>query len=111
VGVSENTQHKAEAAKLVNFIMSADINGRLAATANAFPGNTTATPDYSAADPMFQKAFEIYQQSYACNEFVGLPVAEELMRIFDEELQTVLDGKGTVQEGLDKIQTKWVAEF
>lgn len=111
IGVSENTEHKAEAAKLVNFLMSADVNGRLAATANAFPGNTASTPDYSSADPMFQKAFEIYQQSYACNEFTGLPVAEELMRIFDEEFQGALDGKGTLEQCLETIQAKWAAEF
>lgn len=111
VGVSENSQHKEEAAKLVSFLMSAETNAKLAATANAFPGNTESKPDYSAADAMFQKAFEIYQKSYACNEFVGLPVAEELMRIFDEEFQTVLDGKQTVEECLEKVQTKWLAEF
>lgn len=111
IGVSETSEHKAEAAKLVDFMMSADVNARLAATANAFPGNTTAAPDYSAADTIFQKAFEIYKQSYACNEFVGLPVAEELMRIFDEQFQSTLDGKQTVAECLDKVQTQWKAEF
>ena len=111
IGVSENSEHKAEAAKLVDFLMSSDINAKLAATANAFPGNTASAPDYSAADEMFQKAFGIYQASYACNEFVGLPVAEELMRIFDEQFQSTLEGTQTVEKCLENVQTQWEAEF
>ena len=91
--------------------MSSDVNARLAATANAFPGSTKAAPDYSKADPLFVKAFEIYQQSYACNEFVGLPVAENLMRIFAEQFQGALEGKLTIDDCLAKVQEQWQAEF
>lgn len=111
IGVSEASEHKEEAIKLVDFLLGAKANAKLAATANAFPGNTAAIPDYSAADPMFQKAFEIYRQSYACNEFVGLPVAEELMRVFDEQFQSVLNGGQTVEACLENVQAKWAAEF
>lgn len=111
IGVSENSQHKEEAWKLVNFLLNSDVNARLAATANAFPGNSKAAPDYSKADPLFTKAFEIYQQSYACNEFVGLPVAEELMRIFAEQFQGALEGKQSIDDCLAAVQEKWQAEF
>lgn len=111
IGVNENSKHKEEAWKLVEFLMSPEINARLATIANAFPGNTKAAPDYSAADVIFNKAFEIYQKSYACNEFIGLPVAEELMRIFAEELQYMLEGNQTIEECLNKVQARWEAEF
>jgi multiple sugar transport system substrate-binding protein len=111
IGVSENSQHKEEAMKLVSFLLSSDVNARLAATANAFPGNSKAAPDYSKADPLFVKAFEIYQQSYACNEFVGLPVAEELMRLFAEQFQSALEGTQSIDDCLAKVQEKWQAEF
>ena len=111
IGVSEHSQHKEEAWKLVNFLLESDINARLASTANAFPGNTKAAPDYSKADPLFAKAFEIYQQSYACNEFVGLPVAEELMRVFAEQFQGALEGNQTIDDCLAKVQEQWEAEF
>lgn len=111
IGVSETSQHKEEAWKLVNFLLSSDVNARLAATANAFPGNSKATPDYSKADELFVKAFEIYQQSYACNEFVGLPVAEDLMRMFAEQFQGALEGNQSIDDCLAKVQEKWQAEF
>ena len=43
--------------------------------------------------------------------FTGLPVAEELMRLFGKELQAMLDGQQTVDEMLDKAQKAWEAEF
>ncbi len=53
-------------------------------------------PDFIESDALFKTAFDIYKSGYPANEFVGLPVAEELMRSFDEQLQQVLDGKQTV---------------
>ena len=60
--------------------MSPEVNSKLVTIANAFPGNVNAKPDLSKSDPLFSEAFKIYQEGYLANEFVGLPVAEELMR-------------------------------
>jgi multiple sugar transport system substrate-binding protein len=38
-------------------------------------------------------------------------VAEELMRMFAEEIQLMLDGKQTAEEAAAKAQSKWEAEF
>ena len=64
-----------------------------------------------SSDELFGKAFEIFQSGYLANEFVGLPVAEELMRMFDEEIQKMLDGQQTAEEAAAKAQAKWEAEF
>ncbi len=111
IGVSENSEHKEEAFKLVAYLMSEEVNSKLVSIANAFPGNVNAKPDFVASDSLFAKAFEIFQSGYLANEFVGLPVAEELMRMFDEEIQLMLDGKQTVEEAVAKAQKKWEAEF
>ncbi|MCJ1672785.1 MULTISPECIES: sugar ABC transporter substrate-binding protein [Rathayibacter] len=111
IGVSASSEHPAEAAKLVSFLMSADTNSTLSTLANAFPGNTASTPDFSDSDPLYQEAFDIYSAGYPANEFVGLPVAEQLMRDFDEQLQAALNGDQSVDEALEKSQEAWLGEF
>ncbi|WP_246247422.1 ABC transporter substrate-binding protein [Cellulomonas septica] len=111
IGISENSEHKAEAWKLVEFLMSKDTNAQLSSIAHAFPGNTESVPDFVTEDELFGTAFEIYQNGYPANEFTGLPVAEQLMRDFSEELQRALQGDQTVDEALAAAQKKWEAEF
>ena len=111
IGVSEHSENKEAAWKLVEFLMSTEINSRLVSIANAFPGNVHAQPDFVKTDDLFGLAFEVFQAGYLANEFVGLPVAEELMRMFDEEIQLMLDGKQTAEEAAANAQAKWVKEF
>lgn len=111
IGVAENSEHQAEAWKLVEFLMSAEINSRLSSIANAFPGNVNATPDFVETDELFADAFEVFQNGYLANEFVGLPVAENLMREFDEQFQLYLEGDLTVDEMLAGAQEAWMDDF
>ncbi len=111
IGVAENSEHKDAAFKLVQFLMSEDTNSELSTMANAFPGNTKSVPGFVEDDALFKKAFEIYQAGYPANEFTGLPVAEELMRLLGEQLQAALDGQQSVDDALKKAQDAWVAEF
>ena len=107
IGISDSTEHKAEAFKFVSYLMSKDTNAKLSTIANGFPGNKNAQPDFSTADPRFKTAFDIYQQGYPANEFVGLPKSEELMRSFAEQLQLVLTGRTSVDDALAKSQESW----
>lgn len=92
--------------------MSPEVNSKLAVMANAFPGNKNANPDYSSTDPLFVKAYDLYQDCYAINEFTGLPIAEELMRRFDEQLQLYLDGDTkTAATMLKTTQDLWKKAF
>jgi len=111
IGIAENSEHKAEAWKLVEFLMSEEINSELSSIANAFPGNKNSVPDFVKADELFGTAFEIYKNGYPANEFVGLPVAEDLMRSFDEQFQLMLEGEQTIDEMLEKVQAAWEKEF
>ncbi|MDN4491007.1 sugar ABC transporter substrate-binding protein [Demequina sp. SYSU T00068] len=111
IGVAENSEHKAEAFKLIEFLMSEAANGELANAANAFPGNSTAVPEFVENDPMFQTAFDVWQAGYPANEFVGLPVAEQLMRDFSEQFQSMLAGEIDVDTALANAQAAWEEEF
>lgn len=111
IGISANSKHQAEAWKLVSYLMSPEANGKLATIAHGFPGNVNAKPDLSNADPLFVKAFEIFQSGKLANEFIGLPVAEQLQRDMDVELQKMLDGQQTPQQAAAATQKQWLAEF
>lgn len=111
IGVAENSENKEAAFKLVEFLMSTDVNSELSTIANAFPGNTESVPDFVDDDELFATAFEIYQAGYPANEFTGLPVAEELMRLFGEQFQAALDGQQTIPDALEKAQAAWESEF
>ena len=110
IGISEGSEHKGEAWKLVEYLMSPEVNSKLVTIANAFPGNVKAKPDLSKSDPLFSEAFKIYQEGYLANEFVGLPVAEELMRQMGIEVQKLLEGQATAQEAAAAAQKQWEAE-
>ena len=111
IGISDKSEHKAEAWKLVSYLMSEQTNAKLATVANAFPGNTKATPDFSGKDALFKTAFDIYKAGYPANEFTGLPTADELMRSFAEQLQKSLNGDQSVDQMLSTTQTTWMKSF
>lgn len=112
IGISDNCEHKAEAMKFIEYMMSEEVNAKLAEAANAFPGNIYSKPGYEGADEMFLKAYEIYQDCYAINEFTGLPTSEELMRAFDEQLQLYIDGDtSSVNDMLSATQEIWEKAF
>ena len=111
LGVSAQSEHPAEAWALVSYLMSESVNSELSTYANAFPGNTESSPDFSDADPLYQEAFDIYQSGYPANEFVGLPTADSLMRTFDEQFQRALTGDQSVDDALQNAQDEWVTEF
>lgn len=111
IGISEASKHKAEAFKLVEFLLSTDVNSELSTWANGFPGNTDAAPDFSEADPLFESAFDIFSAGYPMNEFVGAPVAQELQRLYATEVQRMLDGGLGVEETLAAVQTQWAGKF
>jgi multiple sugar transport system substrate-binding protein len=111
IGVSANSEHQAEAWKLVEFLMSEDTNSKLSSIANAFPGNVNSTPDFVQTDELFGAAFDVFKEGYLANEFVGLPVAEELMRMFDEQFQPYLDGSQSLDDTLNNAQAAWTEKF
>jgi multiple sugar transport system substrate-binding protein len=111
IGISNSSQHKAEAWKLVSYLMSPEVNGRLVSLANAFPGNKNAKPDLSKSDPLFAEAFKIYQSGYLANEFVGLPAAQDLEREMTIEVQKMFEGKESPEQAAANTQKQWLVEF
>ncbi len=108
IGISGNSEHQAECMQFVEYMMSPEVNAKLAQIANAFPGNINANPDYSSNSELFLKAFDLWNTCYAINEFTGAPTSEDLMRSFNEELILYLDGDtATTDDMLANIQAAW----
>lgn len=112
IGIAENCENKEEAIRFIEYLLTPEVNAKLAQLANAFPGNATADPDYSQNDKLFKKAFDIFQSGYATNEFTGLPTSEALMRSFNEQLVLYLDGDtASADEMLGAVQEAWEPAF
>ena len=112
IGIAENCENKEEAWQFVEYLMSPEVNAKLAQLANAFPGNATAAPDYSENDELFLKAYDIFQTGYAINEFTGAPTSEDLMRSFNEQLVLYLDGDtASAADMLSAAQASWEPAF
>ena len=112
IGIAENCENKEEAWQFVEYLMSPEVNAKLAQLANAFPGNATAEPDYSESDELFLKAYDIFQTGYAINEFTGAPTSEDLMRSFNEQLVLYLDGDiASAADMLSAAQESWAPAF
>lgn len=111
IGVSANSPNQAEAWKLVEFLMSAETNTKLSSIANAFPGNVNSTPDFVQTDELFAAAFDVFKSGYLANEFTGLPVAENLMRLFEEQFQLYLDGDQSLDDLINNAQAAWMENF
>ena len=62
IGVSEHSENKKEAWKLVEYLMSAEVNSRLVSIANAFPGNVKGQPDFVKTDRQFDGALQTWPQ-------------------------------------------------
>ena len=112
VGISANSAHQKEAVKFVEYLLNPEVNARLVAQANGFPGNTGAKPDYCANDELFVKLYEMSKDCDLVNEFLGAPVAESLMRDFNKELVLYLDGDiASSGDMLKAAQADWEPEY
>ena len=110
LGVTEKSEHKAEAMKFIEYLLSGadgkdgSICADLAVTQSAFPNSTLAKPDYSGADEVFQDIYDMYQGGYPINEFTGMKEANTIMTDYINELVPYMDGKQDVDTFLGKVQ-------
>lgn len=119
LGVTENSKHKEEAMKFIEYLLSGfsgkdgSIDADLAVTQSAFPGSSLAQPDYSKADPVFRSIYDMYKAGYPINEFTGMKEANAIMTDYINELIPYMDGKvdvdkflGNVQQDIDSVYGK-----
>ncbi|HIZ06935.1 MAG TPA: extracellular solute-binding protein [Candidatus Eubacterium avistercoris] len=95
VGISEASDNKEAAADFINYLISGNdgaVSAGLAQTQSAFPNSKVAKPDYSSAPEQFQSYYELYQDNYVINEFIGLADASAVMTDMTNDLVKYLGG-------------------
>ena len=107
LGIAENSEHKAEAWELVQWLVSEDVNSELAGEATGFPGNASSVPGFVDGDELYQLAFDVYSSSEFVTELEGLPLALDLNRNLNENLVRLLQGEADVPETQASLQTYW----
>jgi multiple sugar transport system substrate-binding protein len=111
ITISKSSEHPQEAWDFVKYIMSPEINARIADSVNAFPGNINGDPNWVKEDALNQKAFALYKDNGVRNEFQGAPEANNLMRLMSEQLQAMLNGKQTVSQALENTSDAWAKVY
>ncbi len=111
ITISKSSEHPQEAWDFVKYIMSPEINARIADSVNAFPGNINGDPNWVKEDALNQKAFALYKENGVRNEFQGAPEANNLMRLMSEQLQAMLNGKQTVSQALENTSDAWAKVY
>ena len=110
IGISEGSEHKEEAWKLVEYLMSPEVNSKLVTIANAFPGNVNAKPDLSKSDPLFRKPSRSTRR--LSRERVRRPAGRRGADAPDGHRGAeAARGQATAQEAAAATQKQWEAEF
>jgi len=94
-GITEASEHKAEAAEFINYLLGGEdgaVSAGLASTMTAFPNSVVAEPDYSDTPEQFQHFFDLYKENYVINEYIGLPNASDVMTDMTNDLTLYLEG-------------------
>lgn len=110
LGVTENSEHKAEAMQFIEYLFSGadgtdgSINADLAVTQSAFPGSALAQPDYSNADDVFKAVYEFYAAGFPINEFIGMKEANTIMTDYIDALIPYMDGDVDVDAYFQQVQ-------
>ncbi|MFT4214247.1 MAG: sugar ABC transporter substrate-binding protein [Microbacterium sp.] len=107
LGIAESSEHKEEAWKLVDYILSTDVNEKLAELAYAFPGNSEASPDFVGEDERTKAAYEAWMSGEPVDEFIGLPSSDELMRTLLEGVQRAVSGSEDAATAMAGAQKEW----
>lgn len=108
LGMAADSKHKEEAWKFIAFLMSADVNGRMAAAASALPGNLDALSDDAGDDPIYTAQRTILEQDESVEELRQAPKTVASWSIMTEEIQSMLAGDQTAQEAASRVQARWL---
>ena len=112
VGVAVNSEHPAEAAQFIAYLLEPEVNADLCVHAGGFPVNTKAQPVYTNTSTAFTAILDIYENTIGKSEFYSLPTAEALMKILDEDLILYIEGEYESAEAmLTHVQAAFDAAY
>jgi multiple sugar transport system substrate-binding protein len=104
-GISQQSTHKDAAWAFLSFL--SERAPSLVAASHAVPGYGNSPDEWSEGDPLYSKAFEIYESGDCIQEFTGLPKAHDLDAIVWEELYNMFERGQSVETTAEIIQSRW----
>ncbi|MDR2661512.1 MAG: extracellular solute-binding protein [Treponema sp.] len=108
LGINRKTEYPEEAQKFAVFLK--ERAGAIAAEAYAVPGNGRRNPDLSKADPIYAKAFDMYEAGEMVREGIyGSAAMLNLNGIIRSEVEKMLSGLISPEQCAETIQQSWDA--
>ncbi|MDR0622863.1 MAG: extracellular solute-binding protein, partial [Treponema sp.] len=105
-GISSSCKHPGEAWAFLAFL--AEKSPLLAAQTRAVPGSGDSPGSYIKEDPLYSKAWDIYEAAEVIRDFSpGFPRTEDLETIIREELAALFAGQKNAAETSAAIQARW----
>jgi multiple sugar transport system substrate-binding protein len=109
LGISSASAHKDEAWTFINFLMSKDVNARVAAASNALPGNREALEIIGdGADAVMKAQIAILADDEPVEELRQAPNAVGSWSLMTEEMQTMLNGTQSPEQTATNVQARWM---
>ncbi|MDR1308001.1 MAG: extracellular solute-binding protein [Treponema sp.] len=104
VGINRKTEYPEEARKFAAFLK--DRAGTIAAEAYAVPGNGRRNPDLSRADPVYAKAFDMYEAGEMVQERVFGSMLN-MNGVVRGEVEKMLSGLISPEQCAEAMQQSW----
>ncbi|MEM9708624.1 MAG: sugar ABC transporter substrate-binding protein [Pseudomonadota bacterium] len=109
LGIAASSDKKEEAWRFIDFLLSKDVNARVAEASNALPGNLAALETVSMDAGDIQKAqMAILAEDEPVEELRQAPSAVGSWSIMTEEIQSMLNGDQSPAEAATNVQARWM---
>jgi len=111
-GINSSTSHTDDEAlqAMIRFLkFLTEKTALFCAELKAIPGSVInpIPGDYVRNDPIYSKAWDIFEVSRIVQGFSGKPGAEKYEAVFLEELKTFFEGGRTAQQAVTAVQRRW----
>jgi multiple sugar transport system substrate-binding protein len=105
LGIPRSAAHKDEARAFLSFLL--ERGPLIAEKAHAVPGSLSRAMDFSAVDPLYAKAYDIYAAGETVQEFPGVAGADKFEGLVREQLYALFEEGQTPEETAGQIQQQW----
>lgn len=109
LGIASSSSNKDEAWRFIDFLLSREVNARVARASNALPGNLAALELISSdAGEIQQTQMTILAEDEPVEELRQAPSAVGSWSLMTEEIQAMLNGDQTPEEAAANVQARWM---
>jgi multiple sugar transport system substrate-binding protein len=105
LGIPRSAVRKDEARAFLSFLL--ERGPLIAERARAVPGSLSKAMDFSAAHPLYAKAYDMYVSGEAVQEFSGASGVDKFEALVREQLYALFEEGQTPEQTAGHIQQQW----